>query len=605
MSDAGERRHEAHRLPRLSIVVKLGLSVFVAVGWLLFLSAWVAGAFAAGWAVNLSVLTGLGELLAGFRQTSSEGFWLLFCLHGVSLVILNGVTQWLSRRMAMPRGFRVCIQVVGWGLAGLDLALWLLLPVLGLARALLAPVLLLETAGLLALVLLQLKEMWVFTRWKGREEPVDVVIVGGGFGGLYTALSLDRALGYHDDLRITLIDRKNYFLFPPLLPSVATGAIESRQVTNPFRRIFEATNVRFQKRNVTDIDMDRKEIRVCLGEDDEERAETLSYDYLVVAPGARTNTFGVPGADTHAFYMRELGDAISVRNHVIDCFEQAAHERHLEHRLELLRFVIVGAGPTGVELASELQDLIQHVLLRRYPEIDADEVEVVLVQSGDRVLPGFHDLVAERTKTQLTDIAVRLVLGTRAVEVGTTHVKLKNGDILNTRTVAWCTGVKPAAVIASMGLALTRGKVAVQPDLSIEGHPEVFVMGDVAYCEWKGAPLPALAQVAFQQGAQTGPNIARLLRGRTTRPFDYFDYGSLVCVGEHFAVVDLMGVRFSGFFAWIVWRSLYLFKLVGFGNRVRVLLDWTLDLLLERSISQIRTSRSELQGPEPLTQGAK
>ena len=590
---AGERKHEAHELPRLSLAVKLGLSIFVAVGWLLFLSAWVAGAFAAGWAINLSVLVGLGELLAGFRETSSEGFWILFGLHAVSLVILNSVTQWLSRRMAMPRGFRTAIQVAGWGLAALDLFLWLLLPVIGLARALLAPVLLLETAGLLALVLLQLEEMWVYVRWKGSEEPVHVVIVGGGFGGLYTALSLDGVLGYHDDLRITLIDRKNYFLFPPLLPSVATGAIESRQVTNPFRRIFEATNVRFQKRTVTKIDLGARQLHACVGDDDEQRSEVMDFDYLVVAPGAQTNTFNVPGADTHAFYMRELGDAISVRNHVIDCFEQAAHERHLEHRLELLRFVIVGAGPTGVELASELQDLIQHVLLRRYPEIDPDEVEVVLVQSGDRVLPGFHDMVAERTKQQLLDLEVRLVLGTRAVEVGPTHVKLKSGELLETRTVAWCTGVKPAKVIESMGLALNRGKVGVSPDLQIPDHPGVFVVGDVAHCEWKGQGLPALAQVAFQQGAQTGPNIARLMRGRSIKPFDDFDYGSLVCVGEHFAVVDLLGIRFSGFFAWIVWRSLYLFKLVGFGNRVRVLLDWTLDLLLERSISQIWTSRTE------------
>jgi NADH dehydrogenase len=597
--------HPNHQLPRLSVGVRLALTLGIVAGWGAFLSAWVAGAMVSGWGLSFSILSNLGDLLDSFRQTVPLGFWIVFGLHAASLPLINGIGLFLLRRMALPRGFRAALGNTAMVLAALDLLCWLLLGHSPLARALLPWLLTGETAVLALLVLLPVREMWIFTRWKGAERPQRVVIVGGGFGGLYAAMSLDRRLGWHPDLEVTLVDKTNYFLFPPLLPSVATGAIECRQVTNPFRRIFEATNVRFKKQSVERIDPDRNVVytEVTVGTDPTtgkkvtEQA-TLEYDFLVLAPGAATNTFNVPGADEHAFFMRELGDAIAVRNRVIDCFEHAACENDPVAKRELVQFVVVGAGPTGVELAAEIQDLIEHVLLRRYPEIGPDLPEVHLVQSGGRVLPGWHDMVAERTARQLQKIEVHLDLGARVVEVGSDFVRLKNDSVIHGRTVIWCTGVKPAPVIARSGLPLGKGgKVDVESDMRAPGYENIFVLGDVTNFTERGAdrPLPALAQVALQQGGQTGPNLIRLLKGQPTRPFKYLNYGALICVGEHFAVVDLMGIRFSGFIAWLVWRLLYLAKLVGFGNRVRVVLDWTMDLLLERSISQLWTSREELQ----------
>lgn len=597
-------RANRHVLPNLPLWTRLLASGALIVGWLLFLSAWMASVVASGWGLTLSGLLHLGTLLDDLRRTSPQSYPVLLGAHALSLVILIGITRALIRRMALPRGFRKAMVGLSLALAGLDLLLWALLPSSAWARALLAPTLVLETLVLAVLVVLPGREMWVFTRWKGSDRKQRVVIVGGGFGGLYTAMALDSALGYHKDLEIVLLDKKNYFLFPPLLPSVATGAIESRQVTYPFRRIFEATNIVFKKEAVEQIDLERRlvQTRVTVGPDPLTRqpmtiTNEIAYDYLVLAPGSNTNTFKVPGADEHAFFMRELGDAIAVRNHIIDCFELAAGERHLDVLRKLLRFVVVGAGPTGVELAAEMQDLIHNILVHRYPEIDSAMVEVFLIQSGEQVLPGWHPEMAAATEKQLTTIRVKVVLGTRVVAVGPTSVTLANGDVVTTQTVVWCTGVKPAEVMTRSGLPLTKaGTVEVGPDLRVPGQDRVFVLGDVAACKPPKSerPLPALAQVALQQGAQTGPNLVRLLKGKATKPFRYFDYGALICVGEHHAVVNLMGVRLTGFLAWFIWRSLYLAKLVGVGNRIRVVLDWTLDLLVERSISQIWSSRREI-----------
>lgn len=599
-------RQDNHKLPNLSLPARLLATAALLLGWLLFSSAWLASVVVSGWGLTLSAFVDLGALLGSLHSTTPTAFWGLFGLHAVSLLLLNGVMVALMRRMALPRGFRAALVIGGRSLAALDLIAWLLLPYSGLVQLLLAPLLLLETALLLLGGLLPSREMWGFTRWRGAERPQRVVIVGGGFGGLYTAMGLDAMLGYHRDLEVTLVDKNNFFLFPPLLPSVATGAIETRQVSTPFRRVFEATNVRFRKATVEAVDLERRSVRTCVvvGEDPESHAprvmqEELEYDYLVLAPGSTTNTFRVPGAEEHAFFMRRLGDAVAVRNHIIDCFEHAASQVDPELCRELLRFVVVGAGPTGVELAAEVQDLIQHVLLRRYPEIHGEHVEVYLIQSGKQVLPGWHEAVAQATADQLRGIHVKLVLDTRVTEVGPASVTLKSGEVIAARTVVWCTGVKPAPVMATCGLPQERdGKIKVEPDLRAPGQERVFVLGDVAACLGPdGQPLPALAQVAVQQGQQTAGNLSRLLRGKATRPFKYLNYGALICVGEHYAVVDLMGLRLRGFVAWFIWRTLYLSKLVGFGNRVRVVLDWTLDLLLERSIAQIRSDRAEPPAP--------
>ncbi len=244
-----------------------------------------------------------------------------------------------------------------------------------------------------------------------------------------------------------------------------------------------------------------------------------------------------------------------------------------------------------------MRDLIDKVLLPRYPEVDAALVDVVLIDSGERVLGGWHAALAESAERQLARLSVRVLHRSRVAEIGTDWVRLTDGSQLDTRTACWCAGVAASPLLSKTGLELDRGgRVVVEADCRVPGHSNVFVLGDAAtFPDKDGRPLPPLGQVAFQQGAQTAQNLVRLLRGEQTKPFRYFDFGQLVSVGHQFASIRLLGVRLSGFAAWVVWRMLYLSKLVGFGNKVRVVIDWTLDLFVERSSSQIHASRENLE----------
>jgi NADH dehydrogenase len=593
-------RSNAYTLRNFGLPKKIAISVALVCGLLLFLSGWVISVAAINWGFTWMTVVDWG-IRVGMLQSRLR--WLLFGAHVGSLALLLPLSLGLVRRMPLPRLTRRALFSLATALAIADVSAWLLLPFFGFERAALGGIVLALAVLLGYLVGAPLKALWQSRNWQEPARPVRVVIVGGGFAGLDSAVGLDRALGWSDKLELTVIDRKNYFLFPPLLPSVSVGAIETRQVTYPFRRIFEATNIRFKKETVERIDLERSVIvsKVDVDADADganvriRHAET-PFDYLVLAPGSTTQTFNTPGCE-HAFFMRELGDAIALRNHIIDCFETAARESDADLVREMLRFVVIGAGPTGVEVASEVRDLIDKVLLPRYPEIDAALIDVVLVDTGERVLPGWNPAVAASAEKQLGHLGVRVLHQARVSEIGTDWVKLKGGITLEARTACWCAGVAASPLLARTGLPLDRaGRVAVEADCRVPGHPNVFVLGDAATFPGKdGRPLPPLGQVAFQQGAQTAKNLVRLLRGQQTQPFQYFDFGQLVSVGHQFAAVRLLGIRLSGFIAWFVWRSLYLGKLVGFGNKLRVMLDWTLDLFVERSSSQIHATREKLE----------
>jgi len=590
-----------YALRNLSIAKKLAISSALVLGLLAFLSGWAVSIFAVNWALSVMTVLDWGQRLEMLPDGWRFG---LLGVHVVSLGLLLRLTLALIQQMPLPRLSRRAVYVVALWLATFDALLWLLVPVSAFARACLGAVVLALTLVLGYLVGAPLAAMWRSRRWKNEpERPVRVVVVGGGFAGLDAALGLDRVLGFSERLELTVIDRKNYFLFPPLLPSVSVGAIETRQVTYPFRRIFEATNIRFKKETVERIDFERRVIvsKVDVDRDDATgtlrvRHDETPFDYLVLSPGSTTQTFGTPGTE-HAFFMRELGDAIALRNHIIDCFETAARETNVDLVRKMLRFVVVGAGPTGVEVASEVRDLIDKVLLPRYREVDPSLVDVVLVDSGTRVLGGWTDAVANAAETQLGRLAVRVLHGARVSEIGTDWVRFMDGTQLDARTTCWCAGVAASPLLARTGLPLDRGgRVPIAPDCRVPGYDNVFVLGDSATCLGKnGKPLPPLGQVAFQQGGQTARNLVRLLRGEATRPFRYFDFGQLVSVGHQYAAVRLVGVRLTGFIAWFVWRTLYLGKLVGFGNKIRVMLDWTLDLFVERSSSQIHATRERLE----------
>jgi NADH:ubiquinone reductase (H+-translocating) len=594
------RQKNVYALRNLPVWQKVAISAGLLLGLTSFWSGWAVSIFAVNWSLSAMTVIGWGERLATLGAEWRLG---LLAVHVASLALLLRLTLSLIQRMPLPRLSRRAIYVVALLLALLDVTLWLLSPVSSFARSMLGGVVTMLAALLGYLAGAPLVTMWRSRSWKNEpERPVRVVVVGGGFAGLDAALGLDRVLGYSDRLELTLIDRKNYFLFPPLLPSVSVGAIETRQVTYPFRRIFEATNIRFKKETVERIDLERRVIVSKVDVDRDAVSGTLRvrhdetpFDYLVLAPGSTTQTFGTPGTE-HAFFMRELGDAIALRNHIIDCFETAARGASPEAARAMLRFVVIGAGPTGVEVASEVRDLVDQVLLPRYPELARELVEVVLVDSGERVLGGWNDAVALAAERQLAELGVRVLHGARVAAIGTDSVRMKDGSELATRTACWCAGVAASPLLAKTGLPLERGQVAVGPDCRVPSYDNVFVLGDAAKCLGaNGRPLPPLGQVAFQQGAQTAKNLVRLLRGDRTRDFRYFDFGQLVSVGHQYAAVRLLGVRLTGFIAWFVWRSLYLGKLVGFGNKIRVMLDWTLDLFVERSSSQIHATRERLE----------
>ena len=590
------RKTENYSLKNASLLFKLAatavlLGSIALLGW--------------SWYVSLSVLKFnrpsemcrlLGDDLWALAHYKKGLFWTLLFFQSIAYGGLYMTSRVLFARSALRRRMKKLLQAVATALLVVNLLTWFSAPFFRFAQAIAGYVGLASAIAMIALTLPPLFQLWFYKRWNS-SRPVSVVIVGGGFAGIYTALGLDKALGYHKHLDITLIDRKNFFLFPPLLPSASVGTIETRQVTQSYRRIFETTNIQYKKATVTSIDPVAKAVKmhIHLGKEDmatEPGAADVSlpYDYLILAPGAVNQTFGTKGAQENAFFVKELDDAIKIRDQIIDCFERAAVVQDDRIRRELLRFAVVGGGPTGVEIATEIQDLIHEVLVKRYPEIHKDHPEVHIIQSGPQVLPGWPEKVVSATTKQLARLGIKLILNDRVVEVRSNAVILKDGPAVAARTILWCAGVKPSPLLAACGLPLDKfGKIPVDDYLRPAGFENIFVLGDSALCiESKtGKPFPPLGQVAFQQGDHMAANLAHLLRGEPIKPFKYFNYGALVSVGERYAAVDLLGIKLTGFIGWFVWRTLYLGKMIGLSTKIRIMVDWTLDLVIERSIAQL------------------
>lgn len=392
-----------------------------------------------------------------------------------------------------------------------------------------------------------------------------VVIVGGGFGGLAVAKALKG-----DDVDLTLVDRSNHHLFQPLLYQVAMAGLSPAEIAAPIRAILKhQTNCRVLLGEVTRVELGNKRLHLDHG-------DSLSYDYLVVAAGAKTNFFGNDPWARHALGLKSLDDAVEIRRRVLLAFEAAERESDLDARRRLLTFVVIGGGPTGVEMAGGLAELSRFVLADDFREIAGKEPRVVLIEATERLLPGLDDKLADAAAKQLQDLDVELKLSTRVTDISEHGVKLGD-DWLRASTVVWSAGVCARSLANRLGCETGRGgRVKVNPDCSVPDHPEVSVIGDMAYFVPDGSeqPLPGVAQVAMQQGRFVARQIRRDLQGKPRETFEYFDKGMMATIGRSRAVAQSGKLKLTGFTAWIAWLFIHLIYLIGYRRRLIVLLEW-------------------------------
>jgi NADH dehydrogenase len=401
---------------------------------------------------------------------------------------------------------------------------------------------------------------------------VDVLVVGAGFGGLNVARALRDA-----DVEVTLVDANNFHTFQPLLYQVATAGLDADDIAYPVRgTLRRQRNARFRLGRVTGVDVDARTVTLRDG-------AVLRYDVLVLAIGAVSASFGVPGVEEHALELKSLGDAERVRGQLLRRVEQASADgadgSPKDHALDV---VIVGGGPTGVELAGGIRELYDKVLARDFPELDMRHASITLVEATDRVLGTFAPKLSASAAKELRKRNITLELGTGVARVIPDGVELADGRTVRGGTVIWAAGVRANPLAGELGFELGRGgRVVVEPDLRVAGHPDVFVIGDVAApVSDDGTVLPQVAQVAIQQGRHVGRQIERVLRGEPTEAFRYKDKGSMATIGRNAAVAQLPGgVTLTGPIGWIAWLGLHLLYLIGFRNRANVLVNWAWNYL--------------------------
>ena len=404
-----------------------------------------------------------------------------------------------------------------------------------------------------------------------------VVIVGGGFGGLQAARGLRRA-----GVEITLVDRRNFHLFQPLTYQVATGALSPGEVAYPLRAVFRRDrNVRVLLAEVERFDLERREV-VLRSVSGLPAPEPVPYDTLVVAGGSRYSYFGHDEWSAHAAEVKSLESALTVRSEILAAYEAAELERDPDRREEWLTFVVVGAGPTGVEMAGQIAELAHRTLPGQYRRIDPKQSRIILVDALDAVLPTFGDHLSTKALRQLHKMGVEVELGTKVVDVDATgiEVETKNGRRrIESMTKIWAAGVAAPAlsrqVAAAAGAETDRaGRIKVNPDCTLPGHPEIFAVGDMMALD----QLPGVAQVAIQSGRYAARQITRRARGEgaegADKPFKYFDKGSMATISRFSAVASIGKARFAGFIAWLLWLVVHLLYLVGFKNRLTTVLHW-------------------------------
>lgn len=396
----------------------------------------------------------------------------------------------------------------------------------------------------------------------GTRKP-QVVILGAGFGGLNAALSLK-----HAEVDVTVVDRRNHHLFQPLLYQVATAGLSPGNIAYPIRAVLaKQQNARVLLDEALAIDPASRKIKLGDGE--------LKYDYLILATGARHAYFGHEEWAAFAPGLKSLEDGLEIRRRILSAFEKAERETAVARRNELLTFIIVGGGPTGVELAGAIAEISRRVMVRDFRVINPRDARVILLEAGPRILPTYPEQLSAAAELSLKKLGAEVHTNCPVTSVATGQV-MAGSKTVRAATVLWAAGVAASPLAGSLGVGLDKaGRVGVEPDLSIPGHPEIFVIGDLAiFTHQGGQPLPGVAPVAIQQGRHAARNILRAVKGEPAEPFHYVDKGSLATIGRASAVADLGRLKFSGFFAWLAWLMVHIFFLIGFRNRFIVLFEW-------------------------------
>lgn len=392
-----------------------------------------------------------------------------------------------------------------------------------------------------------------------------VVIIGGGFGGMNLAKSL-----HGTEVQVVLFDKQNYNGFWPLLYQVATAGLEPDAIAEPFRKMFDGyEDFHYRMVRVNKIDPAAKTVTTLIGD--------LHYDYLVIASGSKSNFFGNEQIQKFSFPLKTIPEALNIRSHFLQCFEQASITRDPAERQSLLNFVIAGAGPTGVEMAGSLAEMRRHVLPTDYPGLDFSQMNIYVVEGLGKVLPPMSDEAGQKAQKYLEELGIIIKLNTLVENYDGETVTFKGGEQIKTQTLVWGAGVTGAMIDGIPAESTERGRILVDPINRVQGLTDVFAIGDIAFMKLDKYPKghPGVAQPAIQQGEHLAKNLRRLIKNEPTTPFEYFDKGSLAIVGRSKAVADLPGnMHLSGFIAWMAWLFVHIFYLVGFRSKLIVFSNW-------------------------------
>jgi NADH dehydrogenase len=408
-----------------------------------------------------------------------------------------------------------------------------------------------------------------------------VVVLGGGFAGMEAVRVLERGLRRRPDVEILLVSDRNYLLFTPLLPQVASSMVEPRHIVQPIRDIRGARRFRFRRDPVLDIDFTER--RVTLGDG------AVGYDRLVIALGGVTPTFGVPGVAEHALDYKALEDASVLRDHILDAAEHADHEPDPGTRRRMLTVCVVGGGYTGVELIAELQDLFHSYIVPRYRGLGPGDYRLLLVEAGQEILRGVHPTLAERARRKLWREGIEIRTGARVTRVLPGAVEVSGDEQIPVGLTVWAAGVVGHPILAHVDAERDRlGRLVTLPTMQLKGHPDVYGAGDAVTIE--GAPEASIPIIpaALAHARLAADNLLAELEGRPPGTIDFAPQGMLVSLGERDAVVEILGVRFSGYAAWLFWNAIHLWKLVGFRKQLQVALDWSLAQVFPRDSSIMR-----------------